>query len=56
MVSLGNDLAYLLLTKYGSAAYMSVADGFSSSLVAVVATFRFMGPYRESPSAAIFFG
>jgi hypothetical protein len=45
--SIMNDFAYLLLTKYGSAVYMTVADGFSVSVVGVVTTFRFMGRYRE---------
>mmetsp|Transcript_4240 Transcript_4240/g.8112 ORF Transcript_4240/g.8112 Transcript_4240/m.8112 type:complete len:466 (+) Transcript_4240:160-1557(+) len=45
--SVMNDFAYLLLTKYGSAVYMTVADGFSVSVVGVVTTFRFMGRYRE---------
>jgi hypothetical protein len=45
--SVMNDLAYLLLTKYGSAVYMTVADGFSVSVVGVVTTFHIMGRYRE---------
>lgn len=54
--SLLNDFAYLLLTKYGSAVYMSVADGFSAPIVALVATAPFMGPYREAPSSWVFAG
>ena len=56
VAALCNDLAYLLLTKHGSAAYMTVADGFSAPVVAVAATLRFMGPYREDPSLFVYLG
>jgi len=43
-----NDLAYLLLTLYGSAMYMTVANGLSASVVSLATTLHFMGHYRES--------
>ena len=48
VASLFNDLAYYVLVKYGSAIFMSVAEGASASLVAAMATSSFMGPYRET--------
>ena len=48
VASLFNDLAYYVLVKYGSAIFMSVAEGASASLVAAMATASFMGPYRET--------
>lgn len=48
--SVFNDLAYMLLTKYGSAAFMSVSDGASVGMVALVTTMPFMGSIREEPN------
>ena len=49
--SVTNDIAYLMLTKFGSATFMSVADGFSIPVVNIFMSARFLGRYREASSS-----
>lgn len=43
-----NDMTYLIVTKYCSAACMTVASGFSTSVVGFISLAHFMGRYQET--------
>jgi hypothetical protein len=47
VASIFNDASYLCLTKYGSAAFMTVVDGFAVPLIELFMALPLMGRFRE---------